>query len=665
MSADAHRLSRRHFLGGALAAGAAGVLAGEGRVAGAGAASGAVPTRARGLGPGGALLRPDSLPHPHLPAGTDTLPRIEHIVVLMMENHSFDDHLGMLGRGDGLTLGPDARPVNYNPDPSGGYIRSFHNPNTSGYAGSGVNQSWNSSHISWDHATNMGFVKACNPSAMGYWTGEDLPFYHSMARTFPVGDRYFSSVMAQTYPNRRFLLAATALGNVATDASGITKDAPTARSSSGSTPTGSAGATTTPTCRARPSSCPCTSPIRTTADRPLRAVLHRRRLGNLPAFSLVDPYTNYSEESGDISIGEAYAATIVDAVLKSPAWDKTALIWTYDEHGGWYDHVPPVPAVPPDDVAPEITVPPDQPGGYDYTGFRVPAVVVSPWARRNHVSHVVYDHTSILKFVESKWNLPAMTYRDANANDLTDFFDFGAARPPFAEPPPLATAAQSVRRHAAAQLQHGVGLPPDRHGGTGERPPRCAPHPPARRDGGPAGRARPSTRPLRAAVRRWAGARPVARRTLPFMSGARDEITDLLYAYAERIDAGDFAGVAELFSEGEISFTGFSQVRRGRDEVLAMYEASTRRYADGTPRTKHVVSNVIVEVDDRAGSAAARSYFTVLQAVPGTLPLQPVIAGRYHDTFDRDAAGWRFTTRRMTVDLVGDLGAHMLFDLET
>jgi len=397
------------------------------------------PSGARGLGPGGRLLLPDSLPHPHLPAGTDTLPQIDHVVVLMMENHSFDDHLGMLGRGDGLTLGPRGEPVNYNPDPSGGYIRSFHNPNTSGYVGNGVSQSWDSSHISWDHGTNMGFVKACNPSAMGYWTKDDLPFYHSMAEQFPIGDRYFCSVMAQTYPNRRFLIAATALGNVATNASGITKDAPNGTIFERLEAHGISWRNYYPDIP----TCALFLP-EYVANQHDGRVVHFEQFytdaasGNLPAFSVVDPYNNYSEESGDISIGEAYAATIINAVLEGPAWDKTALIWTYDEHGGWYDHVPPAPAVRPDNVPPEITVPPDQPGSYDYTGFRVPAVVVSPWAKRDHVSHVVYDHTSILKFVESKWNIPAMTYRDANANNLTDFFDFGAAKPPFAEPPTLA-----------------------------------------------------------------------------------------------------------------------------------------------------------------------------------------------------------------------------------
>ena len=433
------RVTRRNFLRGTLAAGTAAALLGEGAVGGATTPGGMAPSGAKGLGPGGTLLRPDSLPHPHLPPGTDTLPEIEHIVVLMMENHSFDDHLGMLGRGDGITLGPGGKPVNYNPNPEGGYIRAFHNPNTYGYAGVGVSQSWNSSHISWDRGTNMGFVKACNPSSMGYWTGDDLPFYYSMASQFPIGDRYFCSVMAQTYPNRRFLIAATALGNIATNKTGITGNPPNGTILERLEGYGISWRNYYPDVPSAALFLP-----EYIANQHDGKIVHFEQFytdaasGSLPAFSLVDPYTNFSEESGDISVGEAYAATIVNAVLQSPVWDKTALIWTYDEHGGWYDHVPPAPAVRPDSVPPEITVPPDQPGSYDFTGFRVPVAVVSPWARRDHVSHVVYDHTSILKFVESKWNIPAMTYRDANANNLTDFFDFGAKRPPFAVPPTLA-----------------------------------------------------------------------------------------------------------------------------------------------------------------------------------------------------------------------------------
>ncbi|HUY85896.1 MAG TPA: alkaline phosphatase family protein, partial [Acidimicrobiales bacterium] len=179
------------------------------------------PTGAPGLGPGGKLLLPGSRPFPNVPAGEDMIPQIDHIVVLMMENHSFDDHLGMLGRGDGLTLGPDKLPINYNPNPKGGFIRSFRMPSTFMPQSDGVTQSWTASHKSWDNGTNAGFVAACSPVAMGYWTGEDIPFYYGLAGTFPIGDRYFCSVMAQTYPNRRFLIAATALGNIDTDLSGV------------------------------------------------------------------------------------------------------------------------------------------------------------------------------------------------------------------------------------------------------------------------------------------------------------------------------------------------------------------------------------------------------------------------------------------------------------
>jgi len=144
---------------------------------------------------------------------------------------------------------------------------------------------------------------------------------------------------------------------------------------------------------------------------------------------------------------------------------------------------------------------------------------------------------------------------------------------------------------------------------------------------------------------------------------ARDQITDLLYLYAERIDAGDFTAVADLFADAEISAEGSDEVRRGRDEVLAMYERTTRRYGDGTPRTKHVVTNPVVDVDEPSGEATARSYFTVLQAVPGQLALQPIVAGRYHDRFAKTDGAWRFSRRHMTVDLVGDVSHHLYFDL--
>ena len=134
-------------------------------------------------------------------------------------------------------------------------------------------------------------------------------------------------------------------------------------------------------------------------------------------------------------------ASVVQAVGHSPAWRKTLLVITYDEHGGYYDHVPPPPALAPDAVPPVVAPGQSPYDGFQRYGFRVPAVVVSPYAFPNGVTHTLYDHTSILALVERKWNLPAMTFRDANANDLSGFLDRQAVArrsPTFPELPPLA-----------------------------------------------------------------------------------------------------------------------------------------------------------------------------------------------------------------------------------
>jgi ketosteroid isomerase-like protein len=138
-------------------------------------------------------------------------------------------------------------------------------------------------------------------------------------------------------------------------------------------------------------------------------------------------------------------------------------------------------------------------------------------------------------------------------------------------------------------------------------------------------------------------------------------IENLVYAYAERIDAGDLAGVGELFRHGRVEAAP-GMVFEGADQVRKLYERATRLYADGTPRTRHVTTNVIVEVDDAAGTGSARASYTVLQQTDA-LPLQPIIVGRYRDTFHRVDGEWCFDTRAMLVDLTGDLSQHLLFDL--
>lgn len=139
---------------------------------------------------------------------------------------------------------------------------------------------------------------------------------------------------------------------------------------------------------------------------------------------------------------------------------------------------------------------------------------------------------------------------------------------------------------------------------------------------------------------------------------AAREIEHLLYEYAERIDAGDFAGLGRLLAEAEVGAIGQPGGLRGEAAVTELFTRTTRRYDDGTPRTKHVTTNVRVEADEAAGTASARSYFTVFQAVPG-LALQPIVAGRYQDRFARRHGRWWFTERRFAVDLVGDVSRHL------
>jgi len=421
-------MNRRAFLRGG--------LLGTGAVLGA---FGGVSAGSNGNGAGAALrtrqlLGPGSLPHPTLPAGTDTLPQIRHIVVLMMENHSFDNILGLIGRGDGFALGTNGRPRATNPDGHGNLVHAFHMP-TECQTG-GVGNDWKVAHEAYDGGTNQGFVTGTTAEAMGYFTKEDLPFSCGMASVFPIADRYFCSLMGQTNANRRYLFAGTSLGLVSDalplvlppngtifdqfNAHGISwKDYYTNVPSIG----------VFLPLLGQPA---ITAHLAKTDQFFVDAAA-----GRLPAFSLVEPdfVTSSEEDPQDVQFGDRFVAKVVNAVVAGPNWPETMLIWTYDEHGGYYDHVPPPTAVPPDDIPPALK-PGDPPGGFDRYGFRVPCAVVSPYAKKDHVSHTVYDHTSILKTIETKWNLPALTRRDANAHSLLDMVDLRAT-PAFLKPPRL------------------------------------------------------------------------------------------------------------------------------------------------------------------------------------------------------------------------------------
>jgi phospholipase C len=183
--------------------------------------------------------------------------------------------------------------------------------------------------------------------------------------------------------------------------------------------------------------------------------------GTLPQVAFVDPIfigtsntENDEHPTANIQVGEDYVSQVVGALLASPQWTSSALLLTYDEHGGFYDHVRPKRACVPDAIPPFLA-PGDAAGAFDNYGIRVPFVAVSPYARAHYVSHRVYDHTSILRFIETRFDLPALTARDANARPLLELFDFDD--PPFVEPPALAPAPIDQAHFQDPQCLNGTG----------------------------------------------------------------------------------------------------------------------------------------------------------------------------------------------------------------
>ncbi|HVV77029.1 MAG TPA: alkaline phosphatase family protein [Mycobacteriales bacterium] len=473
------RLSRRRVLQYGAAAAALGAV---GPWQGAAAAVTRKPRRIREAG---------ALRHPGRPVGTFTgaFP-FDHIVLVMQENHSFDNYLGMLPvcgqpKADGFTFNKREEPINWNPlgkermyvFPQSGAIGMQH-------TGS---QSWNDSHIQIAGGAMTGFATT-GPSSMGYYTEDDLPFYYSLAKTFTLANRWFCSAPCQTYPNRRFYMAATASGVIRTDTATVTRyprngtiwdqlskhniswanyftDLPTSAIIAG------------------------TVTRHLTNYRRIEEFYVDAAAGTLPAVSLVDcnmgaaqgvlpgeldslpnpaptftrtpdrivETTCESEENPeDVQLGEAFVARVANAVMSGPKWHRTLMIWLYDEHGGYYDHVPPKRALLPDGYQPDLEKG-DLPGKYDIYGPRVPAVVVSPYSRRRAVTNVVHDHTSVLATIESQWNLPALTRRDANAHTLADFLD--TSKPSFLEPPTLAKPANPAKELLSG-YEHGQPMPP-------------------------------------------------------------------------------------------------------------------------------------------------------------------------------------------------------------
>jgi phospholipase C len=359
---------------------------------------------------------------------------IDTFVLVMQENRTFDHYFSELVV-PGQTIDV-ASPNATNPDPTtpGGTIARFHQ---SAYCFDNPAESWDQVHREVDGGALDGFtaqnVTASDPTgarSMSYYDESDLPYYYALARAFAISDRHFASVQTNTWPNRMFYMAGTARG--------IVDDTfPDSTGSNGKplpdlfTLLDAAHVTWAFYVQDFPT---LAIEIGAFGQReqhvfPYSKFFDDALAGTLPRVVFVEGsdvmggLSPDEDPPADIQVGEQMVHDIVQATTRSPLWPRTALIFSYDEQGGLYDHVAPPPACVPDDTPPTLGSG-DVPGAYDALGLRVPLIVVSPFAKRGYVSHQVTDHTSILRLLEARFELPALTRRDANAVPPFDLFDF-------------------------------------------------------------------------------------------------------------------------------------------------------------------------------------------------------------------------------------------------
>jgi phospholipase C len=344
---------------------------------------------------------------------------IRHVIILMRENRSFDHLFGKLHeRGQ-----PDveAVPDNYsNPDPQG--VAVFPTPATTTCISIDPGHQSDSVLRCIDGGKMDGFVQNAAATsgtdghfAMDYYDEADLPFYYWLARTFAVSDRHFAPTASGTFANRAFLFFATNAGVVDT---GIVFPPP-------ATPSVlqllmNAGYTW----GAYSDGLPFSGSLDWSPDDP---GVHRMQdlytaldQGTLPNVAFVDGIEDVDDDhpTADLQLGERRVKTLYEHALGSPEWQHLAILWTYDEAGAFADHVPP----------PYGCLPLPSRSPFTELGPRVPLVAISPWAKRGYASHAVHDHTAITRFIETLFDLPALTARDANSDALLDLFDFSCQR---------------------------------------------------------------------------------------------------------------------------------------------------------------------------------------------------------------------------------------------
>ncbi len=375
---------------------------------------------------------------PPVPSACSKLTDIEHVVILIQENRSFDHYFGsyrgVRGFSDPSMAFRQPDPANTTSSPVGTLL-PFHldTSTTNAACTHDISHDWVPQHQSWDNGAMDGFVTShlpLNPNdavlSMGYYTRADIPYYYALADAFTICDNFFCSVMGPTDPNRLYTMAAS-LDPGGTNGGPILQTIIINR-------TAFYGRLTYTTMPEQLQARGISWKVYSSPD---ETVLGGVASGNLPQVSwLVGSVVTSDHPPSPSIFGENTLSLIISALTANPAlWAKTLLLVTYDENGGFFDHVPPVTA-PPGTPGEYVTAPavpdPTVIGSPAITGpiglgFRVPTLIVSPFSRGGFVSSDLFDHTSVLRFLETRFgaevpNLSA--WRRAAVGDLTSALNF-------------------------------------------------------------------------------------------------------------------------------------------------------------------------------------------------------------------------------------------------
>jgi phospholipase C len=406
---------------------------------------------------------------------------VKHIVVFVQENRGFLNYFGMLGKyreSKGLANEIDGiTPDQVQPDDNNAPTHHFHFRTV---CHENMTPDWNAAHFA-AHEKNGVFqmdkfvqvvptktsstgADKLGTRAMGYYDETDLPYYYELATQFATSDRFFNSLMSATIPNRFYLMAGTSFGHIH---AGDPRPAHTMPD--GSTEfyfdqdtlfdalnkagikwkyyyQDTAFISEFRIFHEDAFSRGLVRPIQEyydilaspDADSKMAQVVFINQETTESKFTRPDGTTYFSsldEHPGDnMQLGVARAKQIIDALMNSAAWQSSIFIQTYDESGGFADHVPPYSEPAPDDIAP-IYKQGDPTGDFAHSGFRVPIMVISPWVRPHFVSHVQRDFSSIYRLIETRFGMSPLNPRDANADDMLEFFDF--SKPALLTPPHL------------------------------------------------------------------------------------------------------------------------------------------------------------------------------------------------------------------------------------